>query len=735
MKYNIILILFFAQFALYGQNWQSSRVVVEQNGCLSYPEDNEKNRIPDFSYAGYKNGNEEIPDIEVKVTISAKNGDNTNQIQNAINQVAQLPLNANGFRGAVMLNAGEYEVLGEIKIDVSGVVLKGVGDGSNPSNSTIIKAKGNSPSNRDVITIGGGSETRWSGQVSGTKTNITSSFVQVGSFTFEVSDASKYSAGDNIIIYHPGSQSWVNALDGGGSNAGDWPDGSFNIIFNRFITDIQGNTITIDAPVYNHLDKSLTQSYIYKYNRSGIITNVGIQNIRIDIEHTGTAENHAKNALVFKQVENAWAKNCTFLHFIFSGVLVNTGSLITVENCKAMDPESKVETSRRYNFNLEEASNNILFKNCYANLGRHSYTSNGKTSVSGIVFLRCESEDPYTSSEGHRHWSMGMLYDNWKDHGNLPNDGGGRVFGLYNRGDWGTNHGWSNAHSVAWNCDLRRSAGNGKAVIQKPPTAQNYAIGGYGDFTGNGPKSGVAGHIEGIGQAGLNPGSLYEAQLNCRLNKTNTCTPVSSSSDDGNVAENVLDDNLNTRWSANGDGEWIEFCFGEDSVELKAIGIAFFKGDERASYFDILVSNDGQNWTNLLTNQSSSGQQLSIELFPFTSTYAKYLRYVGHGNSQNEWNSVTEIQIDSSKIVTKLATQKQDYAIKLYPNPSKDGHFTITGASQVKQITVTNLEGKNIEEYSLDENHFTIYQNGFFLVRLKLKNNEVLVRKVIVSHN
>ncbi len=38
------------------------------------------------------------------------------------------------------------------------------------------------------------------------------------------------------------------------------------------------------------------------------------------------------------------------------------------------------------------------------------------------------------------------------------------------------------------------------------------------------------------------------------------CEPVSASADDGNVPANVLDNDLNTRWSASGDGQWVQFC-------------------------------------------------------------------------------------------------------------------------------------------------------------------------------
>jgi hypothetical protein len=57
----------------------------------------------------------------------------------------------------------------------------------------------------------------------------------------------------------------------------------------------------------------------------------------------------------------------------------------------------------------------------------------------------------------------------------------------------------------------------GTLVVQKPPTAQNYAIGCFGDVTGSGPFGQPVGHIEGTGRPGLTPPSLFQAQLADRL--------------------------------------------------------------------------------------------------------------------------------------------------------------------------------------------------------------------------
>jgi hypothetical protein len=61
------------------------------------------------------------------VTPPAKGVDAGPIIQAAIDQVSKLPLDANGFRGAVLLAAGLYPIGGQIRITTSGVILRGEG--------------------------------------------------------------------------------------------------------------------------------------------------------------------------------------------------------------------------------------------------------------------------------------------------------------------------------------------------------------------------------------------------------------------------------------------------------------------------------------------------------------------------------------------------------------------------------------------------------------------------------
>jgi hypothetical protein len=116
-----------------------------------------------------------------------------------------------------------------------------------------------------------------------------------------------------------------------------------------------------------------------------------------------------------------------------------------------------------------------------------------------------------------------------------------------------------------------------------------------------------------------------------------------------NYPINTLDGNLNSRWSAFGDGEWITYDLGRSEL-VQSVAIAFYFGNTRSSTFDVLLSSDNASWQTVLTNAVSSGTTLSAETFDFADFPARYVRIVGHGNSQSLWNSLTEVVIQSSPV-------------------------------------------------------------------------------------
>src|SRR5213078_2718058 len=129
---------------------------------------------------------------------------------------------------------------------------------------------------------------------------------------------------------------------------------------------------------------------------------------------------------------------------------------------------------------------------------------------------------------------------------------------------------------------------------------------------------------------------------------------VVASGNDGNLPQNTFDNNLATRWSAQGDGQWIRFGLGALAT-IDHVDIAWYLGDTRIAYFDIQVSPDTVTWTKVFSGQSS-GQTLQLERYAFPTTTSRYVRIVGHGNSSSTWNSVTEVAILGTALSAPVAS-------------------------------------------------------------------------------
>jgi hypothetical protein len=479
----------------------SSKVSYDDAGRLRYAVDPDGNRIPDFSYAGYHYGGQNLPDVQVVARLGPVNGDNTQRIQDALDELGSRKPDANGRRGALQLEPGRYEIRGTVRVRHSGVVLRGSGAGTNPSDSTILVARGDTPHQRTVVILGTNSGKPWS---TGPAVEITSRLVRVGSTSFEVSDASAFKVGQEVVVTHPSSPRWIEAVDGGGVVKDPrWSAGSMDLRWVRQITRIDGNRLQLDAPIYNHLDRSLTTSTVAPVTKRNLISESGVENLHVDIESNGGEdENHAWNAIGVVGADNSWVQGVRTRHFGYAGVLTQGAIRITVRNARATDPVAVRTGGRMYNFAANGFSQLVLFTGCHAGQGRHAFVSNGTTTVSGVVWHRCTMEGG--DVEGHRRWSQGLLFDNIRDVG-----GGNNMAKLINRGDMGSSHGWGSAHSVIWGF-------NKQILVQRPPTAQNYVVSGEGRLRDKVFAPGPLGSVE-IKSGKLLPESLYEAQVVDRM--------------------------------------------------------------------------------------------------------------------------------------------------------------------------------------------------------------------------
>jgi hypothetical protein len=169
---------------------------------------------------------------------------------------------------------------------------------------------------------------------------------------------------------------------------------------------------------------------------------------------------------------------------------------------------------------------------------------------------------------------------------------------------------------------------------------------------------------------------------------------VLASSDDGNIPANTLDGDLTTRWSAEGDGEWIGFDMGDDGP-VAEVQIAWFSGDTRQTAFDIEVAAaDDADWT-LVYSGVSSGTTSDLESQVFDSRTARYLRIVGHGNSASGWNSISEVVIPGRTVTYEpvLRIEELRWSVPAIP---LDGYTETTLTAVLGDGTATELDGAEV---------------------------------------
>src|SRR5215207_8382903 len=145
-----------------------------------------------------------------------------------------------------------------------------------------------------------------------------------------------------------------------------------------------------------------------------------------------------------------------------------------------------------------------------------------------------------------------------------------------------------------------------------------------------------------ISEVRINGGAIMEC-------KSPQIARVTAIGDDGNVPQNTLDSNLNTRWSNLGFPSWIQYDLGE-SQPICNVDIAWYRGNFRVNTFTISVSNDGTNFTPIFSGQSS-GKTIGLERYDVRDTMGKYLRITVTGNTENSWSSISEVRINGGAIM------------------------------------------------------------------------------------
>jgi len=392
--------------------------------------------------------------------------------------------------------------------------------------------------------------------VTHSKQPITDDYVPIGAHSFSVKSASGYQPGDRIVVFRPSTSEWIHAIgcdqlaprlgkpcrvrwvkegelagfyyerpgvygerriplmegerwedfvkrvpfseEGRFNFTRQWEAGVYDFYFERKITAINGNRITIDAPIVHPMEQKYGGGAIYKYETPKRVTEVGIENLRLvsefaaptpehpygDPSRTGQSEQHAWHGIqIAKNTENTWVRNVTGNYFGWSLVSVS-GKRATVQDCVNLGHASKITGGRRYPFMIDGQLN--LVQRCVTFAGRHEFVNQSRTAGPN-VFVDCVGFNSKNCAGPHHRYAVGNLYDNVKSE---------RYMESRFRGHSGTGHGWAGTQTCFYNCVAPSFS------VKAPPGGMSWVIG-----------SGKANEEN----ARVSPPSLYYQQVRDRL--------------------------------------------------------------------------------------------------------------------------------------------------------------------------------------------------------------------------
>jgi hypothetical protein len=437
------------------------------------PWNEQGDRLPDFSFCGYRNGGVKLPDVPPLVTLEPSGEeDESARIQAALDDLGMSLEKTPDARGALLLKKGLWKVKKMLTMSYSGVVLRGEGDGAD---GTVLLWNENKVWVPLMLTV---AAKGWPGRNTIQLGKLDQPYVPVGATRFRfTADAGRdaktlgLKAGDSVTIFRPDSPEWVKDI---GMDIYNWNEWTNKWSFERKVISCENGELVFDIPLPQSLDQKYGGAVIQLTPPQNRIRECGIERIRFDtifdpsmVTKKGAGydypcdERHPGKAIAFSKIEDGWLRDCTAIHMTH-GLVELGGRRITVQDCKSLDPVSLLEGARRYAYVLGGTSN--LIQRCYSRNGRHDYMTQG-TVLGPNAVVDCSAESAWDASENHQKWAMGTLFDNVR----VSGPGAGLI--AANRGRWGNGHGWSGNTTVFWNC------ASPVIFALKPPLGQNFMIG------------------------------------------------------------------------------------------------------------------------------------------------------------------------------------------------------------------------------------------------------------------
>lgn len=484
--------------------------------------------LPDFSYAGYRNGEAEPGSIAAgaEFDVVSQYGadptgttDSTSAIQGAIGAAES----AGG--GIVQFPEGLYRLDGVLTVSASSVVLRGAG----PEESRLFFTKDTGLDYSAHIQI--------RGALSSDLEIPLSVGAESRSFEIQVADAQDLEPGEDIAI------GWIitpEFIEEHGMT-GTWEafNDTWQPFFYRSVKAIDKTStphrVAIDVPLRY---PAKTRDNASLRRMTGYLREVGVERLGISNATSfdaAWAQNQV-HAMDLSGIDNGWVREVHSFssplapaagsgagaHLQSSGILIKNSKRVTVSDTKMGHAINRGGGGNGYLFEMRQSSE-LLFRDCEATAGRHNFIQNWGFGMTGSVWLRVKSsfgrslvdKDSSVGSTGYSEFHHSLATANLID-SSIFDDG----VSIVNRNNESTGAGHTGTQNVFWNT-------RGSGLLRSLQFGMGYVIGTEGLESITASDTPIIGlwtapddFTEGLGAASsLAPASLYEDQLKKRLSQ------------------------------------------------------------------------------------------------------------------------------------------------------------------------------------------------------------------------
>ncbi len=468
--------------------------------------------LPDFSYAGYQNSEQQIPSPDWKVFDVTEYGatpDDGNSDLQAIQDAIAATKEDEGAiiyfpKGRYLLSEKEKVTKSLITVHRDNIIFRGEGSEENGTelyfkyhlNTNTPQKMWTTP---EMVTFIGNPSF-----YKGVTVTTATKNAQLGDFKISVEDTSELSVGDFIVINLNDKSAGVDSFLGPYKVQEEWTGfkaGEFLREYHQIVAINQGQ-LTLKAPLHMDIDAS----FVWQIRKVELGQMLGIEDIAFVgnwkdefVHHKNSIHDSGWSAIKIDKYANSWVKNVRFKDWN-EALTINAGYAITAEKLTIEGNKGHFGIHITSSFGVLVSDSHDITKR-----GQH-HTLSVSSYAAGTVFHNTSWPED-TSFDTHARYPHATLFDN--SSGGFSGSTGGSGGGKSRK----PNH---LSNLVLWNFrDIGKKKVSSHSWWGNDTVLLPKIIGWHGTL----PKMKhiETSIIESFGSP-VEPASLFEAQLNLRLN-------------------------------------------------------------------------------------------------------------------------------------------------------------------------------------------------------------------------